>query len=233
MTLRTLAPVGEAHDSLCYAPLTIRGITSSSLCLFGLETVVDDEAGAIFWRVPVELADGAVVSSLLVPICDPADPVRLRWEGPRRPDLLYGAWMVAPGEPIVIVPGLSHVWLLSSLDIRACTFLCSPRQAPPPMALAQIAAGRPACGVVLDNGEPGLPSGALAVARALRAVGVMAGAFAVPDLFHGAFPATVSDWVQSVGRTREAVMSGLCTLDVRGRRAAAETRTLLHLVRAA
>jgi hypothetical protein len=145
---------------------------------------------------------------------------RAQWEGPARPELLYFGETIIPQQRLVVCGDVLGCWVLASVGLPSATFLCGPRVGPPGYAIGHIVKARPSEVLVVDNQAGTLPGGALGVVRALRSLGVRAGAVQLPAYPVAQFwgGSTVVDLVQhataqqSPQAPREAVMEALAAL---------------------
>jgi hypothetical protein len=211
--LALVGPEGEPdYDSAAYAPLRQAGVSARALGQYDVHLVArrneraahPHESLRLYWRYPVWDDDGLPLTWRLAAV-DSHHP-RSCWDGAAHPLLIYEPLGIIAGHPLVLCGDVLSVWALASLDIPAATFLCGPSAAVPARAVQQVAAARPSSVLVVDNEHPALPRGALAVVRALRTAGVVAGyarlpGSCAPDILGGI---TMADWLRLGGREGNA-----------------------------
>lgn len=214
-----LAHLGDPDDyeSLWYAPLRAAGVSVRTLAAYDVHVTwrPDDrkahpgQTQRLYWRYPIWDEEGQPLTWRLVAV--DGEHKRSRWDWTEHPDLIYEPLIISRGSPLIVCGDVLSVWVLASLDIAACTFLCGPGAKAPPSALAQIASAGPSSVLVVDNERGCLPGGAMAVARALRAAGVPAtyARLRVPTSVLGLGDAALHHLCGAMGSDRQRVLDAL------------------------
>lgn len=192
------------------AALLERGITPEILRHFGVR--LGRRWGLAYYTYPVWDAQGHTVSWRCKRAGAQQNAPKYGWlteRGPARADVLYNALEIAQGKECLVSAGEPDVWLLTTLRLRAYSFLAG-EGATPEAAITALLDRKPSHAVVLyDNDEAG-HNGAVKVVRRLRDLGLKAGARRLPEEVGPG--GDVTDLFRLCGKDRERFVARLAAL---------------------